>query len=70
MYTLERLGSRTALAMGDNVLSMCFDTYHRYRLVADGLQRLGVDGAPFSVLDVGGRASSRGHLLNDHGIFA
>ncbi len=38
-----------------NVLSLPFDQYQRYRLVADVLERLRQGEQPLRILDVGGR---------------
>ena len=51
--------------MADDVLSMRFDQYQRYRLVADVLERLRAGGARLRILDVGGRTALLRRFLPD-----
>src|SRR5262245_54823545 len=49
----------------NDVLSMRFDQYQRYRLVADLLDALRTEGRPLQVLDVGGRTGLLRRFLPD-----
>jgi len=51
--------------MNDDVLSMRFDQYQRYKLVADVLERVRANGQPLDVLDVGGRTALLRRFLPD-----
>lgn len=51
--------------MNDDTLSMRFDQYQRYKLVADVLERVRADGQPLDVLDVGGRTALLRRFLPD-----
>lgn len=51
--------------MHDDVLSMRFDQYQRYRLVADLLERVRADGERLRILDVGGRTALLRRFLDD-----
>jgi hypothetical protein len=51
--------------MNDDVLSMRFDQYQRYKLVADVLERVRRSGEPLEVLDVGGRTALLRRFLPD-----
>lgn len=51
--------------MHDDVISMRFDQYQRYRLVADLLESLREGEAPLRVLDVGGRTALLRRFMKD-----
>jgi len=51
--------------MTDDTLSMRFDQYQRYKLVADVLERARAGGGPMDVLDVGGRTALLRRFLPD-----
>ena len=51
--------------MTDDTLSMRFDQYQRYKLVADVLERVRAEGRPMDVLDVGGRTALLRRFLPD-----
>jgi hypothetical protein len=51
--------------MTDDLLSMRFDQYQRYRLVADLLERVRSEGTGLRILDVGGRTALLRRFLPD-----